>query len=72
MRRVDKLTRFDVDAGKDIGISEAGSNYGQSGGGVQYELRGEQMQKRSDQIDIDDMPVDTDDAVDINEFLGSG
>ena len=69
---VDKVTRFDVDGGTDIRISEAGSNYGQSGGGVQYELRGENMQELSEQIDISDMPVDRDDPVDISEFLGGG
>lgn len=69
---MDKVTRFDVDVGTDIRISEAAPNYGQSGGGIQYELRGENMQGPSEDIDVSDMLIDADDSIDLIEFLTSG
>lgn len=65
----DKVTRLDVDERTNVRISEASENFGNDGGGIQYEIRGDDMKKQSSEINIDDMPVAEYDPVDIDLFL---
>ena len=67
----DRVTKFDVDAGTNVRISEVGPNYGGDGGGTQYEIRGDDMRKDTDQIDVSDMPVHKQSETSITEFLNT-
>ncbi|RLM32587.1 hypothetical protein [Haloarcula sp. Atlit-120R] len=65
----DKVTRLDVDEGTNVRISEAGENFGNDGGGIQYEIRGDDMMDESSELKLDDLPANKDGQWDTDEFL---
>nr|WP_255356082.1 hypothetical protein [Haloarcula sp. CBA1127] len=65
----DKVTRLDVDEGTTVRISEAGENFGHDGGGIQYEIRGEDMMDESRDLKMKDLPAIRDGKLDMDTFL---
>jgi hypothetical protein len=66
---VDRVTKFDVQGDTQVRISEAAPNYDGDGGGTQYEIRGENMKKETDDINTKNMPVDVEERMTVDELL---